>query len=68
MLSIHALALLVCINHHARPRSLHALRGAILDVDVRAATVSLERPIGRFTSGNLRCPPLALDRLDTGRS
>jgi hypothetical protein len=55
---------LVGINHQARPRYLQGLRGTIIDVDAQAATISLERPIGRFTSGELRCPPLAVDRLD----
>jgi hypothetical protein len=30
--------------------------------DAQAATIVLERPVGRFTSGKLRCPPTALDR------
>jgi hypothetical protein len=54
----------VSINCHARPRYLQGLRATIVDVDAEAATISLERPIGRFASGRLRCPALALDRLD----
>lgn len=30
---------------------------------IRAATIQLARPVGRFRSGVVRCPPLALDRL-----
>ena len=68
MESIDALAELVVgdhvrINHHARPRYLQGLRATVIDVDAQAATISLERPIGRFTSGTIRCPPLVLDRL-----
>jgi len=69
--SIDALAELVVgdrvrINQYARPRYLHGLRATIIDVDAVSATVSLDHPIGRFTSGRLRCPPLALDRVSPG--
>jgi hypothetical protein len=68
MKSIDALAELVVgdhvrINHHARPRYLQGLHATVIDVDVQNATISLQRPIGRFTSGTVRCPPLVLDRL-----
>jgi hypothetical protein len=71
--SIDALAELVVgdvvrINQHARPRYLQGLRATIIDVDAMTATISLERPIGRFTTGRLRCPPLALDRVGPGSS
>jgi hypothetical protein len=71
MNSIDALAELVVgdrvrINHYARPRYLQGLRATIIDVDAMTATVTLERPIGRFTTGRLRCPPLALDRVGAG--
>jgi hypothetical protein len=69
--SIDALAELVVgdrvrINQYARPRYLQGLRATIIEVDAVSATVSLDRPIGRFTSGRLRCPPLALDRVSPG--
>jgi hypothetical protein len=54
---------LVRINHRARPRYLHGQRATIVDIDAQAATIRLDRPIGRFASGSLRCLPLALDRL-----
>jgi len=62
--SIDALAELVVgdrvrINHYARPRYLQGLCATIIDVDAVTATISLERPVGRFTTGRLRCPPLA---------
>jgi len=53
----------VRVNHTVKPRYLHGARGRIIDVDDQNATVCLHRPIGRFTSGQIRCPPLALDRL-----
>jgi hypothetical protein len=55
----------VRINHRARPQYLHRLHGTIVDVDAQAATISLDHPTGRFISGKLRCPPLALERVET---
>jgi hypothetical protein len=54
----------VRINHRARPRYLHGVQGRVIDVDERTVTVCIHRPVGRFTGGEIRCPPLALDRLD----
>jgi hypothetical protein len=53
----------VRINHHASPRYLHGIHGVVTEVDSHAAVVSVHRPVGRFTSGEIRCPPLVLDRL-----
>jgi hypothetical protein len=53
----------VRINHAVSPRYLIGLHGTIIDVDDQAATIHLPRPIGRFHSGKIRCPPLALDKL-----
>jgi hypothetical protein len=71
MESLDALAELVVgdhvrINHHARPRYLQGLHATVVDVDAQTATISLHRPIGRFTSGTVRCPPLVLDRVGRG--
>jgi RNase P/RNase MRP subunit p29 len=71
MESIDALAELVAGDHvridrHARPRYLQGLHGTVVDVDAQTVTISLQRPVGRFTSGELRCPPLVLDRLGFG--
>lgn len=54
----------VRINHHAKPRYLHGIQGVIVELDQRTATVCMHRPVGRFTSGEIRCPPLILDRLN----
>jgi len=54
----------VCINDTVKPKYLRGVHGRIIDLDEDTATVCLHRPIGRFTSGHVRCPPLALDRLD----
>lgn len=53
----------VRINHHATPRYLHGIHGVIVELDQHTATVCMHRPVGRFTSGEIRCPALILDRL-----
>jgi hypothetical protein len=53
----------VRINRAASPRYLSGLQGVVVDVDDEAATVHLPRPVGRFQSGKVRCPSLALDKL-----
>jgi hypothetical protein len=53
----------VRINHHASPRYLHGVQGVVVEIDQHAAVVFVHRPIGRFKSGEIRCPPLVLDRL-----
>ena len=67
--SAKALAMLsvgdrVRINHHASPRYLHGVHGIVTELDGHTAVVCIHRPIGRFKSGEIRCPPLALDRLN----
>jgi hypothetical protein len=53
----------VRINHTVSPQYLHGAYATIVAVDDRSATVQLERPVGRFRSGQVRCPALALDRV-----
>ena len=53
----------VRINHHATPRYLHGVHGTIVHLDDQSAIVCVHQPIGRFTSSEIRCPPLVLDRL-----
>lgn len=53
----------VRINDRARPRYLHGLHATVVELDDQAAIVCVHRPIGRFHSGEIRCPPLTLDRL-----
>jgi hypothetical protein len=54
----------VRINHLASPRYLHGIQGNVVELDEHSATVCVHRPIGRFKSGEIRCPPLVLDRLN----
>jgi hypothetical protein len=53
------------INHTARPKYLRGARGTVAGLAGQHVIVSLDRPVGRFDSGQLRCPPLSLDRLGT---
>jgi hypothetical protein len=52
----------VRIGPRVSPRYLAGLDGTVVELDDRAATVRLDFPIGRFESGRVRCPPLALER------
>jgi hypothetical protein len=54
----------VRINHHASPRYLHGVHGIVTELDAHTALVCVHRSIGRFKSGEIRCPPLVLDRLN----
>ena len=56
---------LVRINQRISPRYLAGLHGTVVDVDHAAATIQLERPAGRFDNGQVRVPPLALDKLSS---
>jgi len=53
----------VRINDQATPRYLRGVQGNVTALDDRTATICVHRPVGRFTSGEIRCPPLLLDRL-----
>jgi hypothetical protein len=52
----------VRINHRARPLYLHGRVGTVAGFYGQSVIVRLDQPIGRFVTGELRCPPLALDR------
>jgi hypothetical protein len=53
----------VRINDRISPRYLSRLHGTIVGIDDHAAAIRLPAPVGRFDTGQLRCPALALDRL-----
>ncbi len=53
----------VRINRAVSPRYLAGLQGTVIDVDDHTATVRLPGPVGRFSTGQVRCPPLALDKI-----
>ena len=52
----------VRINHRARPLYLHGRTGTVAGFYGQSVIVRLDQPVGRFVTGELRCPPLALDR------
>ena len=52
----------VHINHRARPLYLHGHTGTVAGFYGQSVIVRLDQPVGRFVTGELRCPPLTLDR------
>jgi hypothetical protein len=42
----------------------HEVQGIVVDLDPHAAVVCVHRQTGRFKSGEIRCRPLVLDRLN----
>jgi len=53
----------VRINHNAKPHYLHGQAGTVTGWAGQNVVVQLDRPVGRFTTGELRCPPLVLEPL-----
>ena len=58
----------VMFTNRIRPRYLEHELAEVTAVDDHTVTVRLWRPVGRFGEGDLRCPPLALRKLDRGAS
>lgn len=58
----------VMFTNGIRPRYLEHELAVVTDVDDRTVSVRLSRPVGRFGERELRCPPLALRKLDLGTS
>jgi len=54
----------VMFNRLTRPRYLQHEFAVVTALDAHWVTVRLVRPVGRFRDGKLRCPPLALRKLD----
>jgi hypothetical protein len=53
----------VRITERVSPRYLVGLHGTVVGLDEHAATVRLERPVGRFDDGRVLCPPLVLEKV-----
>jgi hypothetical protein len=53
----------VRINHSAKPRYLHGHTATVTGWAGQNVVVQLDQPLGRFTTGELRCPPLVLKPL-----
>ena len=56
----------VMFTNRIRPRYLEHELAEVTEVDDRTVTVRLSRPVGRFDERELRCPPLALRKIDRG--
>ena len=53
----------VRINHSAKPNYLHGQAGTVSGWAGQNVIVQLDQPVGRFVTGELRCPPLILEPL-----
>lgn len=53
----------VQINHSAKPNYLHGRAGTVSGWAGQNVVVQLDQPVGRFVTGELRCPPLVLEPL-----
>ena len=56
----------VRINHSAKPNYLHGRAATVSGWAGQNVVVQLDQPVGRFTTGELRCPPLVLEPLAPG--
>ena len=56
----------VRINHSAKPNYLHGQAGTVSGWAGQNVIVQLDQPVGRFVTGELRCPPLVLEPLPSG--
>jgi hypothetical protein len=54
----------VMLNSNVRPRYLAHELAVISRLDDYWVTLRLARPVGRFGDGELRCPPLAIRKLE----
>lgn len=57
----------VRLGREVRPQYLRGELGMVVDRDDYTVTVRLLRPVGRFRSGEIRCPPLLLEKIDPSR-
>ena len=53
----------VRIGHSAKPNYMHGRAGTVTGWAGQNVVVQLDQPVGRFTTGELRCPPLILEPL-----
>jgi hypothetical protein len=53
----------VQLGHDIRPLYLHGATGTVTGWAGQSAVIQLDEPIGRFTAGQIRCPPLGLKPL-----
>ena len=53
----------VRLGHDIRPLYLHGATGTVTGWAGQRVVVQLDEPTGRFTTGQIRCPPLGLEPL-----
>ncbi|MET7458764.1 hypothetical protein ABZT03_44675, partial [Streptomyces sp. NPDC005574] len=53
----------VRLNHQIRPLYLHGATGTVTGWAGRSVVVQLDAPTGRFTTAEIRCPPLGLEHI-----
>jgi hypothetical protein len=58
----------VRLNSNVKPRYLQGQSGEVHELDGEQVVVCLDAPVGRFTSGHIRCSPLSLERVDESRT
>ncbi len=55
----------VRIGHDVRPAYVHGLPATVIKRGADTITIQLDRPIGKFVDGCIRCSPLAVEKLGT---
>jgi hypothetical protein len=55
----------VRIGHDVRPGYVHGLSATVVKRGADTITIQLDRPVGKFVDGCIRCSPLAVEKLGT---
>jgi hypothetical protein len=55
----------VHIGHDVRPAYLHGLPATVIRRGTDTITIELDRPVGKFADGRIRCSPLAVEKIGT---
>ncbi len=55
----------VRIGHDVRPGYIHGLPATVVKRGTDTITIQLDRPVGKFVDGCIRCSPLAVEKLGT---
>ena len=55
----------VRIGHDVRPDYLHGLPATVIRRGTETITIQLDRPVGKYVDGCIRCSPLAVEKIGT---
>ncbi len=55
----------VRIGHDVRPGYVHGLPATVMRRGTDTITIQLDRPVGKFVDGCIRCSPLAVEKIGT---